>query len=252
MSLREGPIYTTATRPSVGQINRYDASAGPLAVVLPALEDSAVGAPMMLQKDASDPTSNVVSFTTLDTDIFDDATTALSLSLPGAAYVLQVVSLSGVKYWKVMGGVLPGDLARLAPLNGQAPFSSNTSPQTGYINTYDASSAAITGTLPQLSLTNIGANFMICKATSDISPNTITFTCAGSDHFDDSMTWVVLAQPGEARTLQVVMIDGIKYWKITQTSMNASASALTLWAGTEAEYAALAPNYNPSTVYCIT
>lgn len=107
MSLRQGPIYTTATRPSIGQINRYDATAGALAIVLPALEDSAVGIPMMLQKDATDLSPSSVAFVTATGDVFDDATTGLSLSSSGAAYVLQVVSLSGVKYWKVMG-FLPG------------------------------------------------------------------------------------------------------------------------------------------------
>lgn len=107
MSLREGPIYTTATRPSVGQINRYAASLGALVVSLPALADSSVGAPIMMQKDVSDTSSNVLSFVTVVGDAFDDATTAVVLSSPGAAYVLQVVSLSGVKYWKVMG-FLPG------------------------------------------------------------------------------------------------------------------------------------------------
>lgn len=105
MSLRLSEIVATAARPAVGQISRYDASAGALVVLLPALEDSAVGAPMMLQK--VDASVNMVSFTLVDGDVFDDDTTSLSLGAAGSAYVLQVVSLSGVKYWKVMG-VLPG------------------------------------------------------------------------------------------------------------------------------------------------
>lgn len=116
MSLRQGPIYTTATRPSVGQINRYDATAGALAMVLPALEDSAVGIPMMLQKDATDLSANSVSFVTVAGDAFDDGTTGLSMSVPGEAYVLQVVSLSGAKRWKVMGTLQRTNTSAAAPV----------------------------------------------------------------------------------------------------------------------------------------
>jgi lysophospholipase L1-like esterase len=98
---------TTATTPTMGQANRYNASAGVLANTLPALSGVTVGAYTILEKDALDTTANTVTFTAAGADTFDDTATSFSLKVPGEKRTLQVVSISGTKYWKSIGGVNP-------------------------------------------------------------------------------------------------------------------------------------------------
>lgn len=112
----------------------------------------------------------------------------------------------------------------LAALRGQAVRTSTASPETGYITTYNAVSAPLAVTLPSLALCNVGANFMVCKDTADTTANEITFTCDGTDTFDDAATTVVLSTPGEGRTLQAIEIASTKYWKITGSSINATGT----------------------------
>lgn len=86
----------------------------------------------------------------------------------------------------------------------------------GYVNRYDATAGGLTVALPALSGQNVGARTMLQKYKLDSSSYTVTFNRAGSDQFDDGSTSLVLSYAGESRTLQVVLIGGVKRWKIME------------------------------------
>jgi lysophospholipase L1-like esterase len=112
-------------------------------------------------------------------------------------------------------------------LDGAAVISANTAPTLGRINRYDAAAAARTPALPALSGKSVGARMIVQK--TDISTNTVTFTCAGSDTFiDGTSTTLKLFMQGEQRELQVVSISGTKYWKAVGSNTPASSLAKTL------------------------
>lgn len=113
--LSGAPAISTATAPALGNINSYNASGGALAVTLPALSTLNVGASCVVEKALADATFNAVTFTATSGDTFDDLTTARFLVQPGSKHALQVISISGVKYWKVTSSTfLPGVLKTLA------------------------------------------------------------------------------------------------------------------------------------------
>lgn len=105
--LSAAAAITTAVAPVVGNFNSYNAASGNLAVTLPALGGLRVGANFEVEKSVSDTTMNTVTFTCAGADTFDDATTAFALTLPGERHLLQVISISGTKYWKIGVGHLP-------------------------------------------------------------------------------------------------------------------------------------------------
>lgn len=105
MALAGSPVITTASAPSMGAFNRYDATAGSLTVTLPALLGINVPARLAVQKYLGDVSAHTVTFNCAGTDKFDDGTTT---SLPplidaGDQYELQVISISGTKRWKIVG-----------------------------------------------------------------------------------------------------------------------------------------------------
>lgn len=93
-------VYTSATVPSMGTMNSYNASAGALSVTLPALSGLNVGASCVVEKYQLDGTFNTVTFTVAGTDTFDDTTTSIVLFAPGEKISLQVITVGGTKYWK--------------------------------------------------------------------------------------------------------------------------------------------------------
>lgn len=105
--LNGAAVIATATAPTLGNINRYNAAGGALAVPLPALSGLNVGASCELMKDVLDTTLNAVTFTANSGDTFDNGSTALSLIPPGEIRGLQVISIAGTKYWAVNGGLNP-------------------------------------------------------------------------------------------------------------------------------------------------
>jgi hypothetical protein len=127
---------TAASAPTMGQINRYNATAGALVVTLPALAGLNVGARTMVQKYTLDVSANTITFNRAGSDVFDDASTALILGGSGESRTLQVVTVGGVKKWKIteeMGAASSGggggggsyqpldaDLTALATLPGPA------------------------------------------------------------------------------------------------------------------------------------
>lgn len=111
----------------------------------------------------------------------------------------------------------------LTPLAVNAVKTNTSAPAMGYINRYDATAGGLTVTLPALSGLNVGSRTMVQKHTLDVSTNTVTFNRAGSDQFDDASTSAVLTRSGESRTLQVVLISGVKRWKVTESMSTASS-----------------------------
>jgi hypothetical protein len=119
-------------------------------------------------------------------------------------------------------------------LNGaDVIVNTSTAPSLGSINSYVASSGALIPTLPALSGLNVGASMIVEKHALDGTLNTITFSCNGSDTFDDGTAAIVISVPGEKRTLQVVDVSGTTYWKVVATScpktgLSTISSAVTL------------------------
>jgi hypothetical protein len=101
-ALNGATLMTTNTAPTLGNINSYNASSGALAVSLPALSGLNVGASCVVEKWSQDTTLNTVSFTTSGADTFDDLSTTQILLAPGEKRQLQVITISGTKYWKMI------------------------------------------------------------------------------------------------------------------------------------------------------
>ena len=117
-------------------------------------------------------------------------------------------------------------LAAVLSVNA-APFSASTTPTLGAINSYDATSGALTPVLPQLINLNAGATLVVEKWYADSTTNQITVSAYPGDTFEDTTTSVVLFQPGEKRTLQVVSpTTGTKYWKVVQAVYGTSTSTV--------------------------
>ena len=99
-------------------------------------------------------------------------------------------------------------------LNGATTITTAVAPTTGNVNTYNASGGALSVTLPALSGVNVGANMIIEKTAADTTYNAVTFTCAGSDSFDDGSTVVAVNAPGENRWIQAILVGATKYWTV--------------------------------------
>jgi hypothetical protein len=101
-ALNGATAFTATAVPVLGNINKYNASAGAISSTLPPLASQNVGAYCIVEKDSTDLTYNTATFTTTSGDFFDDTiSTTLILNVPGEKRQLQVVSISGTKYWKV-------------------------------------------------------------------------------------------------------------------------------------------------------
>jgi hypothetical protein len=149
----------------MGNINSYNASGGALAITLPALAALNVGAYCIVEKNIADGTLNAITFTANTGDTLDDLSTVLVLMLPGEKKVLQVVSIAGVKYWKVTGG--------LHPKTGLTAITSEFS-----LTSSNAASTIVTYSVPVATL-GAGSSFLIrldgtVQTTS--TSGTLTFT----------------------------------------------------------------------------
>jgi hypothetical protein len=124
-------VISANTTPTLGKINRYDATSAVRTPPLPALSGVSVGARMIVQRIVTTAVDlgNKVTFTCAGSDTFiDGATTSLVLKIAGEQRELQVVSVSGTKYWKAVGSNTPlsatdiryGDVASIdhGPFNG--------------------------------------------------------------------------------------------------------------------------------------
>ena len=102
------PKIFTNTAPLLGYINVYNTSAaGPLSMVLPQLGAGiqTAGAFMLVEKDPNDTAATAVTFSCFQGDSFFDGSTSLTLTNPGDQRTLEVNTVSGVFYWKAIGGL---------------------------------------------------------------------------------------------------------------------------------------------------
>jgi hypothetical protein len=93
----------------MGNVNRYNASGSGsgLSITLPALGPQNVGAITRVEKDSLDASFLPITLTAGGSDTFDDGATSMTLIRAGEKREIQVVSISGVKYWKSIGGFIP-------------------------------------------------------------------------------------------------------------------------------------------------
>lgn len=98
--------------------------------------------------------------------------------------------------------------------DGAAVLTTNTPPTRGRITRYNANAGNLSVLLPALSSLVDGDTYPVEKYRGDASPNTITFTAAGTDHFDDgTTTTAVLKVPGQISHLQAFSVGGALTWK---------------------------------------
>jgi len=117
-----------------------------------------------------------------------------------------------------------------SPLIGLTKLTSGTAPAIGKINVYDASSGAISATLPALSGLNVGARLRVSKSDGDSSTNYVTISCAGSDTFQNpSTTSLTLLNPGDSAVLQVISVSSVKYWSFLTFSRRGRSLMKNTW-----------------------
>lgn len=95
-------VIVANTAPVTGNVNKYNASAGALAVTLPALSGLNDGVNFIIGKDPLDLTMNTVTFTRNGTDTFDDGSTSIVFNRPGRNVLMQVVTIAGTKFWSAI------------------------------------------------------------------------------------------------------------------------------------------------------
>ena len=123
--LRGKPTIVMNDNPTLGDINVYNTtSTGSSSVSLPQLGSGVqtAGAIMLLEKDINDATSNTVTFDCAPGDSFADGSTSLVLTDAGQQRMLEVITISGLYYWKVIGG-LGG--TSTSQINSEEPFGEN-------------------------------------------------------------------------------------------------------------------------------
>ena len=160
-------VLTTNTAPTSGTITAYNASAGNLAVTLPALSGLNVGARYWVEKYALDGTYNTVTFTASGADTFDDLETNVFLTAPGEQMLLQVMAIGVTKFWKRLYAVAFPYRGGISTLSSAFSLSNST-----------ANTAIISATLPA-SLLVAGATFRVSiKGTIQTlaTSGTLTFT----------------------------------------------------------------------------
>jgi hypothetical protein len=109
--LRGKPIIVMNDNPPLGDINVYNTtSIGSISVNLPQLGSGVqtAGANMLVEKYINDATPNTLTFTCAPGDSFADGSTSLVLTAAGQQRMLEVITISGVYYWKIIGGLGDG------------------------------------------------------------------------------------------------------------------------------------------------
>jgi lysophospholipase L1-like esterase len=129
--LASAAVVTSAATPVAGQKNRYNATAGNLAPLLPALSGLSAGpAEYYVEKDGSDTSTNTVTITCAGSDKFENGTTTTKqLGVSTEYATLIVVSIGGTKYWALKNqGISRQQLEyRYSP----AGFPTDIGPRTG-------------------------------------------------------------------------------------------------------------------------
>lgn len=98
---------TTATTPGLGTLQPYNASAGALAPVLPALSGVRDGSDVIIEKDSADTSTNAVTATCAGSDTFAAGSTAIPLTVGGERLELQAATINSVRVWKVIRRYVP-------------------------------------------------------------------------------------------------------------------------------------------------
>lgn len=109
----------------------------------------------------------------------------------------------------------PGGVTSAAIINAGAALTTATALTLGMCNRYNASGGSLTlPALPALSTLRVGTRVSVEKDIADTSTYTITVTFAGTDALDSGATQVVCRIAGHRFDLQVVVVGGVKYWKV--------------------------------------
>lgn len=125
-ALQAAAVLTANTAPTMGNVNRYNASSATLTPTLPVLSTLNVGATAVVEKDTLDASFNPVTFTAAGSDTFDDGSLAFALVRGGEKRNIQVVSIGGTKYWKVTGGFSAPAGGGIAAAAAQVSLSNST------------------------------------------------------------------------------------------------------------------------------
>lgn len=245
-------VITANTAPQMGMVNRYDATAAARTPTLAALSGLNPGATTVIEK--YDTSANTVTISRAGTDTFDNAATSVVLSSRGRTQ-LQVVQISGTKYWKEMGTssvATGGGGGTTAYADNGAIFDTNGNELLQFgvtaaaINQLKISNNAGTsgpivaavGDSPNLNLNLnsqgtglVRANFIPVLTTTDIQTVTNKTMSGASNTFSNI--------PGNAVVANVTGSDA------------GTPTSLILWKGTQAQYNAIGTP-DPATVYVIT
>lgn len=151
-ALNGAATITTATAPTMGNINSYSAASGALAITLPALSSLNAGASCIVEKSVADVSSNTITHTAHSGDTFDDLTATLVLQYSGEKRTLQVVSILGTKYWKITqvspgsGGITVNGASKLVSIG-----------DLGYMWASNANSTSTAGTSEMIFTVGVAA-----------------------------------------------------------------------------------------------
>lgn len=168
LALNASPVVTTASAPQMGYITPYSAAGGPLTVSLPALTNPActVGAVAAVEKSSLDTSFNWITFNTAGSDTFDDGSTSTYCVRAGEKKYLQVVSVSGTKHWKLMGGYIPRGDGVVAAVSQVSITNTTTSTQ---IIAANAPVSLMTGSTYRVDMFGT-------YQTSNVASSSLTFT----------------------------------------------------------------------------
>lgn len=242
LPLADTAPITSNTSPTALSTTVYNATAGALSVALPALSGLSVGVSYGVQKASSqiDSSSNAITFTAAGSDTFDSGSTTSVLAVSGELRVLQVVSISGTKYWKVADGNTPlGSMdTRYIPgvysvknygAKGNAvvttgSISSATGALTKTSGSFLATDVGKTVIIPNAGTTRSVANGAITTGTTTLTSSTAAFTSA------DVRSTVAVTGAGVSAAALVATITEVL--SATQVTLSVAASTTVSSAAT--------------------
>jgi hypothetical protein len=233
------------TAPTLGTINSYSASGGALVITLPALSGVGnLGAYCIVEKNAADTTVNSITFNCSGADTFDDATTSLVLTHTGEKRVLQVVSISGTKYWKVTS-FSPGTTASILYGTTNANSATQSQATSAGTNYYVTNSNLAVPTTLKVGTTftwNVGMtktaagtgafNIVIYRGTNGSISDTADVTQSIGTQTAAVDNMLVTVQV----TVTTIGASGAYYWSIVPNNKAATATGFGVAVGTGAYF----------------